>query len=67
MIDRPWFAFWPVTVKGETRWLEWVAVEYRIVIAGYSDVRPGKIHKHAVHFIAITAALSRPQRKDFQS
>jgi hypothetical protein len=63
MLDRPadgnevsqWFAFWPVTVGGETRWLEWVAVEYRIVIAGYSDalkVRPGKIHKHAVRFIS---------------
>lgn len=28
-IVRSWFAIWPVTLQGETRWLEWVAVEYR--------------------------------------
>ena len=60
MIDRPadgnevnqWFALWPVTVGGETRWLEWVAVEYRIVIAGGMRNEGGKIHKHAVRFIS---------------
>ena len=60
MIDRPadgnevsqWFAVLPVTVGGETRWLEWVAVEYRIVIAGALNARPGKIHRHAVRFIS---------------
>jgi len=68
MIDRPadgnevsqWFAIWPVTVGGETRWLEWVAVEYRIVIAGgtlsvtANGTRNvgGKIHKHALRFIS---------------
>ena len=63
IIDKPadgntisqWFAFWPVTVGGETRWLEWVAVEYRIVIAGYTanlKVKPGRITKHAVRFVS---------------
>jgi hypothetical protein len=60
MIDRPadgnevsqWFAFWPVTIGGETRWLEWVAVEYRIVIAAALNARPGQIQKHAVRFIS---------------
>jgi hypothetical protein len=26
---RRWFALWPVTVGGETRWLERVTVEYQ--------------------------------------
>ena len=57
--DRPvkgnevsqWFAFWPVTVKGETRWLEWVAVEYRVVVAVGVNGRPGQIQKHALWFV----------------
>ncbi|NBW21876.1 MAG: hypothetical protein EBR82_79370 [Caulobacteraceae bacterium] len=60
MIDRPaegntisqWFAFWPITVGGETRWLEWVAVEYRTIIAYGKGTGGGKIHKHAVRFIS---------------
>ena len=49
---RQWFALWPVTVGGETRWLEWVAVEYRTVIAKGLDPHPGRIGRHAVRFIS---------------
>lgn len=29
--DRKFFALWPITIDGETRWLEWVSVyeEYK--------------------------------------
>jgi len=60
MKDRPaegntvmqWFALMPFTVGGETRWLEWVAVEFRTVIAYGNAEKAGQIHKHAVRFIS---------------
>jgi hypothetical protein len=50
---RQWFAVLPYTIGGETRWLEWVAVEYRTVIV-YDGVagKAGQIHRHAVRFIS---------------
>ncbi|MFN9367401.1 MAG: hypothetical protein ACK6CT_01345 [Planctomycetia bacterium] len=47
-----WFALWPFTVGGETRWLEWVAVEFRTVITYGDGGKAGRIHKHAVRFIS---------------
>jgi hypothetical protein len=35
-----WFAFWPITIKKETRWLERVTVEY-IYFSGYLTALPG--------------------------
>ncbi len=28
------FAWWPITIKGETRWMEWVAVKQRFIRDG---------------------------------
>ena len=47
---KRWYALWPVTVKGETRWLEWVAVEYRRVFyVGKDHIQHGE---QAVRFVS---------------
>lgn len=27
-VRKCWFAIWPISISGETRWLEWVNVEF---------------------------------------
>jgi hypothetical protein len=46
---KRWYALWPVTVKRETRWMEWVSVEYRRVFyVGKDHIKHGE---QAVRFV----------------
>jgi hypothetical protein len=43
-----WFALWPVTINGETRWLECVTVEFSY-FAGHLTAMPGWFPKSFVN------------------
>ncbi len=37
IIERKWFAFFPVFINGETRWLEFVKVRGYYYLNGFND------------------------------
>ena len=37
IIERKWFAFLPITINGETRWLEFVKVRGYYYLSGFND------------------------------
>lgn len=48
-VVKRWFAVFPVTIGDETRWMEWVSVEYRAVFyVGKDAIQHGE---HPVRFL----------------